>query len=135
MQTVQHTYTVGLRNKRCKIWHDPPSVLKSNQQLSSIFKGSTAGANANIMMDSGAAADCISVQYCKKIKLKISPLPAKEQISGISGQAEHVTGMATVRVSIQGYRTTLRLLAIPMVPDCDAILGEPWHTSTKAVTQ
>ena len=112
-------------------------MLKSNQLglNPSIFEGSIARANANIRMDSGAAADCIFVQYCKMMKITITPLPDKQQIFGISGQAEHVTVMATVRVSIQGYRTTLRLLAIPMVPDCDAILGEPWHTSTKAVTQ
>ena len=50
MQTFQHTYTVGLRSKRCKIWHDPACVLRSEQQLSSIFKASIAGANARIVL-------------------------------------------------------------------------------------
>ena len=79
MQTFQHCYTVGLRTKRCKIWHDPPAVLTDATALSSIFKGSLAGANAKIMLDTGSAANCISEQFCKGMKIKVSPLPSRVQ--------------------------------------------------------
>ena len=135
MQTFQHCHTVGLRTKRCKIWHDPPAVLRDATALSSIFKGSLAGANAKIMLDTGSAANCISEQFCKGTKIKISPLQGSSQIQTATGQNENIAGKAVVSVQIQSYRTKLRLLVVPIVSDCDVTLGEPWHTTTKAVTQ
>ena len=128
MQTFQHTYTVGLRSKRCKSWHDPACVLRSEQQLSSILKASIVGANAR-MLDSGAAADCISLKFCELMKLKIQPI-AGADISTVSGQSEQVAGTAPVTISIHSYKSKRRMLVIPMTLDCDAILGEPWHAST-----
>lgn len=102
--------------------------------ISSIFKASIAGANARILLDSGAAADCISLKLCELMKLKIQPI-AGADISTVSGQSEQVVGTATVTISTQSYKSKRRMLVIPMALDCDAILGEPWHASIKAVTQ
>ncbi len=130
-ETLQHNYTVGLRNHRCKIWHDPPCVL-NDSSITSIFKGSLAGANGNILLDTGSAANCISVDFCKLMKIRIHRL-AEQEMTTASGQTEKVIGTAVVSVAIQGYKTKMRLLVIPMAPDCDAILGEPWHVTVKAV--
>ena len=133
MRTLQHNYTVGLRNQRCKIWHDPPCV-SNDSTLTSLFKGSLAGANANILLDTGSAANCISVGFCKMMKIRIYEL-SNEQMTTAPGQTENVLGTVVVSVAIQGYKTSMRLLVVPMVPDCDAILGEPWHTTVKAINQ
>ena len=71
MSVFQHVYTVGLKSAKCKIWHDPPSALPSSQPLSSIFKGSIAGANASILLDTGAGANCISAEFCRLMRLEI----------------------------------------------------------------
>ncbi len=71
MAVFQHVYTVGLRNAKCKIWHGPPSALPSCQSLSSVIKGSIAGANASIVLDTGAAANRISSEFCKLMHLTI----------------------------------------------------------------
>ena len=113
---------------------DPAAVLSDTEGLTSIFKGSIAGANANIMLDTGSSANCISEHFCKLMKIKIQPIEQVEMATA-TGTTEQVVGSTTVVVAIQGYRSKLRLLVIPMVPDCDAILGEPWHRSTKAVKQ
>ena len=134
LQTLQHTYTVGLRNKRCKIWHDPPSVLTDKEQLSSIFKGAISGANANIMLDSGSAANCISKQFCALMKIRVHPFN-KIEMTTVCGQTTDVSGLATVTLALQGYKTKMHLLVIPMAADCDVILGEPWHRTVKAVKQ
>ena len=135
MQTFRQTYTVGLRNTRSKIWHDPPAVLTDSQTLSSIYKCSLSGANAKILLDTGAAANCISSQFCKLMKIRVTPLTDNSAVSGISGQTEKVIGTAIVHTSIQSYKSKIRFLVVPMVPDYDAILGEPWHASTKAIIQ
>ena len=135
MQTFRHTYSVGLRENRCKIWHDPPAVLTDSQTLSSIFKCSLSGASAKILLDSGAAANCISHQFCKLMKIRVTPLANDSSVTGVSGQTEKVIGTAVVHTSIQSYKTNIRFMVIPMVTDYDAILGEPWHASAKATTQ
>ena len=134
MSTFQHTYTVGLRKARCKIWHDPPCALPAEQHLSSIFRGSIAGANAKILLDSGAAANCISECFCSLMSLEVKPIePAS--VTSFGGQADQVLGMTTVQVNIQSYHSRMHLFVIKMATDCDAILGEPWHSATKAVYQ
>ncbi len=135
MRIFRHTYTVGLRNDRCKIWHDPPMVLTNSQTLSSIFKCSLSGASAKILLDTGAAANCISHQFCKLMKIRVTPLANDSSVTGVSGLAEKVIGTAKVHTSIQSYKSNLRFMVIPMVTDYDAILGETWHASAKATTQ
>ena len=134
LQTLQHTYTVGLRNKRCKIWHDPPSVLTNKEQLSSIFKGAVSGANANIMLDTGSAANCISKRFCELMKIRVHRF-GKIEMTTACGQTTEVSGLATVTLALQGYKTKMHLLVIPMAPDSDVILGEPWHRTVRAVKQ
>ena len=134
MRNFQHTYTVGLRNQRCKLRHDPACILNSQQQLSSIFKASVAGANAKVLLDSGSAANCISLNFCKLMRLTVKPLQAAD-VETVSGDSAHVAGTVNVSLTIQSYRTHLCLLVIPMAANVDAILGEPWHTATKAVCQ
>ena len=133
MQTCQHTYTVGLRKLKCKIWHDPPCVLRPEQQLSSIFKASLAGAKAKVLLDTGAAANCISESFCKMMNIRIQPMNQAEIISA-DGNHCPVKGVVVIDLALQTYKAKLRFLAIPMAPDCDAILGEHWHAATKAVT-
>ena len=134
MQTFQHTYTVGFRKQRCKIWHDPPCVLRSDKQLSSMFKASLAGANARILLDTGAAANCISESFCKMMKIRIQPIDGfQAEVTTADGRASQVKGVVVIDFALQTYKTKLRFLVIPMAADCDAILGEPWHAATKAV--
>ena len=108
-------------------------MLRSQQQLSSIFKASRAGANARVMLDSGAAANCISEDFCNLMKIKILPMTGAS-ITTADGKTSSVKGTAVVKLTLQAYKAELRFLVIPMAPDCDAILGEPWHTSTRAVS-
>ncbi len=51
------------------------------------------------------------------------------------GQTTEVSGIATVTLALQCYQTKMHLLVIPMVPDSDVILGEPWHRTVRAVKQ
>ena len=132
LQTFQHTYTVGLRNQRCKIWHDPACLLRPQQELSSIFKAAIAGANAKILLDSGAAANCISEDFCRLMKIQIKPVKGTDMTTA-DGKTSQVKGVAVVSVTLQSYKAQLRFLVISMATDCDAILGEPWITATKAV--
>ena len=133
MKTFQHTYTVGLRTNKCKIWHDPPSGLRPKQQLSSIFNASIAGAKANILLDTGAAANCISEDFCRMMHIRIHSITNSDIISA-DGKTCPVKGVTVVNVALQTYKAKLRFLVIPMARDCDAILGEPWHAATKAVS-
>ena len=75
MRTFRHTYTVGLR-ERCEIWHDSFVVLTDSKTLSSIFKCSLSGANARILDNTRyfAAANCVSHQFCKLMKIRVTPL-------------------------------------------------------------
>ena len=132
LQTFQHTYTVGLKNQRCNIWHDPSCLLRSQKQLSSIFKASIAGANASIMLDSRASGNCISEDFCHLMKIKEHPICKTDMITA-DGRTASVEGVAVVSLKLQTYKAKLRFMVIPMATDCDAILGEPWHTATKAV--
>ena len=102
MQAFQHNYTVGLRHQRCKVWHDPPTVLNNSQQLSSIFQASLAGANAKIMLDSGAAANCISKTFCKLMRINIKP-SKHLTVSLADGNIQEVAGTVTVSTTIQSY--------------------------------
>ena len=132
LQIFQHTYIVGLQNQRCKIWHDPACLLRPQQELSSIFKAAIAGANAKILLDSGAAANCISEEFCRLMKLQIKPVKGTDMTTA-DGKTSQVKGVAVVSVTLQSYKAQLRFLVISMATDCDAILGEPWIIATKAV--
>ncbi len=137
MQTMQHTYTVGLRNQRCKIWHDPPATLRPEQQLSSMFHASLSGAKGTIMLDTGAAANCISESFCKNMHLRYKSLDDKgdhtlPEIVTADGRACPVKGTIAVHVALQSYKAKLHFLEVPLSADCDAILGEPWHSAVKA---
>ena len=133
MQSSRHLATIGLRDQRCKLWHDPPVMLKDGQPLSRIFKAAISGASCNILLDTGAAADCISESFCKTAKLAVSPWPDQSSDTLADGQTCAVKGIVTAHVQLQTYKAKIRFLVIPLA-NCDAILGEPWHTSVRAVT-
>ena len=84
------------------------------------------------MLDSGAAANCLSGDFCKLMKIKVHPI-AHTVVTTADGKTSPILGTAVVKITLQDYKAQLRFLVISMAPDCDAILGEPWHTATKAV--
>ena len=116
LQTFQHTYTVGLQNQRCKIWHDPACLLRSQQELSSILKAAIAGANAKILLDSGAAAHCISEDFCRLMKIQIKPVNGTDMTTA-DGKTSQVKGVAVVSVTLQSYKAQLRFLVISMATE------------------
>ena len=122
LQTFQHTYTVGLRNQRCKIWHDLACLLRPQQELSSIFKAAIAGANAKILLDSRAAGNCISEDFCRLMKIQIKPVNGTNMATA-DGKTSQVKGFAVVSVTLQSYKAQLRFLVISTATDCDAFLG------------
>ena len=60
---------------------------------------------------------------------------SEQNITTATGQDGQVLGTVQAKLSIQDYRTNMRFLVVPMAPDIDAIVGEPWFKSSKAVLQ
>ncbi len=134
MAVFQHVYTVGLRSAKCKIWHDPQTALPDNVSLTSIFKGSIAGANADMLLDTGAAANCISEEFCRVMRIKVHPAKAAT-VTSYGGQADQIDGTTVAKLAIQSYTSTMQFLVLKMDKSIDCILGEPWHKANRAVHQ
>ena len=134
-QVMQHRCTVGLRSKRSKIWHDAPAMLRSDQQLSCIFQSAIAGVSVKILLDTGAAANCISESFCKNNGIKFDTGLDKHAPNLVTadGKESLVKGTVTLHVAIQAYKSKARFLVLPLAPDIDAILGDPWFATTHAV--
>ena len=88
-------------------------MLKDGQPLSSIFKAAISGASCNVLLDTGAAADCISENFCKTAKLAVSPWPSQSTVTLADDQTCAVTGIVTGHVQLQTYKAKIRFFGHP----------------------
>jgi Retroviral aspartyl protease len=89
--------------------------------------------DATIMVDSGASARFVSLAWVEKHKLTIKKSHQNWTVTVANSSTVSVAGSVDVRLNIQGYQDSVKLIVIPMSTEFDIILGNDWTIARGAI--
>ena len=96
-----------------------------------IVDGYVNNAKANILFDSGAVLNHISLDFCKRHNIAVQPEDTHVGIMANNTEEKLSSTVSTVTISIGSYSETMRLVANQQ--NYDVILGKKWCNNHKAV--
>lgn len=107
------------------------SANNSDKHLKMLFAGQAAGADANILFDSGASENFVSETYARQTG--ISVLSSSRSVRLGSDQVVEAKGEANVYLRLGSYHQAVRCVVMPLLHGVDVILGQQFMTSHKCI--
>ena len=107
------------------------SANDSDKHLKMLFAGQAAGADANILFDSGASENFVSESFARQTG--ISVLASARPVRLGSDQVVEAKGEANVYLRLGSYHQAVRCVVMPLLHGVDVILGQQFMTSHKCI--
>lgn len=123
---IDFTDSETLSHARCIETADPFEFPQSSLMIT---KGTINGIQANILIDSGAVLNHISLEFCLKNKI---PIKKEKHVALMANKVEQKVGSTeyAVVISFGPYSEKIRFVVSPL--SYDVILGKKWGTNHKA---
>jgi hypothetical protein len=109
------------------------SVASINPRLTFKYRGLYNGRTAEILLDSGATGCFVTSTFVQAANIKVDKSPRVCEIEVANGERILSAGLATARLSLDGYYGTVVAMVLPnAMPGTDVILGDDWLRANKA---
>ena len=96
-------------------------------RLMSSFRAKVAGADAWLMLDSGATVSFASRALVERLGMRLTPTSTSLQVEVADGNSSEVLGEVHLPVRCQSYKGSVPVLVLgALVPGADLILGQDW---------
>ena len=122
---------------RAAVFYDapsPPATLASaGPQHTMSFKTEIAGKDAKVLLDSGASQCFINLELCKQANLQTIVAPTPQEVRTAGGTDILAHTLCQVSFQLQGLKTTVCALIVPLPPEYSVILGDDWLQSKGAI--
>jgi Reverse transcriptase (RNA-dependent DNA polymerase)/RNase H-like domain found in reverse transcriptase/Integrase zinc binding domain/Chromo (CHRromatin Organisation MOdifier) domain/gag-polyprotein putative aspartyl protease/Integrase core domain len=118
-----------------EVWYDPPgrvttavlNTTHSEQPLTFLYRGSTAGKPARVLLDSGASHNFVSAELVSQLGLSRRTAVSAQAVKTADGHTIPLQGQCTFKLQIQQYCGTVTALVLPeLLTGVDLILGDSW---------
>jgi hypothetical protein len=115
------------------VQHSVLSASKSDSDptLRMMFAGRAAGTNANILFDSGASDNFVSISFAHQTG--ISVIPAQRKVRLGSDDVVTPEGEANVYLKVGTYQQSVRCVVMPLLHEVDVILGQKFMSAHKCI--
>jgi hypothetical protein len=102
--------------------------------LTMYFKGTVAGLDANVLIDSGASEQCVSRSFVERNKLHVAAVPANvvTTVTLADGRTDQVGGQCRLTIKIGCHTEQVLCWVLNLTDQFDVILGDAWLLRHKA---
>ena len=114
------------------VYYDPPAPAPA-AGYAMLFKGIAYQKEVAVLADTGAKGpdgNYVSVQFCQQLGIALQPDPI--QVTLGNDTVHTASGVASIKLHVQGYKAILRFHALPLPSGVDFILGDTWMKANRA---
>ena len=122
-----------------EVWYDPPApafnlTVAMRAALTMRFKAKLSGADACVLVDSGASDMFLDKRFAARAGLRVKPARGAGGVTLGDGQASvDVVGSCMVHVRMQGYSARVRVWVVEaLLEGFDLVLGDSWLAAVGA---
>ena len=124
----------NVKNGVCHVRYDPPSVDKEDV-MTSLWNATIAGVPSKIFLDSGAQANFVDEDFCRRNWFFIASCSPDSSICFGDDRKAPITGKCHLSIKIQHYTAKVEFLVVKLSKSFDAVFGEPWFRLTQATLE